>query len=199
MTATTAFVCVIIALLSSTNTTSATATPTAALIPNGSHIASSSTSRRISVFACSKNDNNINDVQDSSKRQIFKIFATTATLSLIPTATTTALLQSSNFGWWSLIRPASALDTDDGISTQLSKGDATTTTTTTTQSMNNNNECDETCREERKKIIEQRRAMLRQSKSSTSRQDVFDLSKQRAKLYGSDYRGANCAPGIPCL
>lgn len=60
-------------------------------------------------------------------------------------------------------------------------------------------DCDEACKEDRRHRIEDRRAMMRQSRSSTSRQDVFDLSRQRAKLYGTDYRGATCLRGIPCL
>jgi len=59
--------------------------------------------------------------------------------------------------------------------------------------------CDDTCKEERKRRIEERRAMMKQSRSSTSRSDVFELSKQRAKLYGSEYQGASCPPGIPCI
>lgn len=60
-------------------------------------------------------------------------------------------------------------------------------------------ECDEECKEKRRQRVEEMRAMRRQSRSSTSRQEVFELSKQRAKLYGSEYEGANCVEGIPCL
>ena len=60
-------------------------------------------------------------------------------------------------------------------------------------------ECDEECKDRRRKRIEERRAMMRQSRSSTSRQEVFELSKQRAKLYGSEYKGTNCIEGAPCL
>mmetsp|Transcript_37962 Transcript_37962/g.83242 ORF Transcript_37962/g.83242 Transcript_37962/m.83242 type:complete len:153 (+) Transcript_37962:61-519(+) len=67
------------------------------------------------------------------------------------------------------------------------------------QESNTADECDEECKEIRRKRIEDRRAMMKQSRSSTSRQEVFELSKQRAKLYGSEYKGANCVEGIPCL
>ena len=59
--------------------------------------------------------------------------------------------------------------------------------------------CDEECLNERRRIIEGRRAMMRQARSSTSRQDVFELSQQRAALYNATYQGAFCPPGIPCL
>eukprot|EP00566_Odontella_aurita_P009228 CAMPEP_0113547082 /NCGR_PEP_ID=MMETSP0015_2-20120614/12156_1 /TAXON_ID=2838 /ORGANISM="Odontella" /LENGTH=507 /DNA_ID=CAMNT_0000447593 /DNA_START=40 /DNA_END=1566 /DNA_ORIENTATION=+ /assembly_acc=CAM_ASM_000160 len=59
--------------------------------------------------------------------------------------------------------------------------------------------CDGECLEKRKRMIEERRAMMRQSRSSTSRQDVFDLSRQRAALYNATYQGASCPPGVPCL
>ena len=60
-------------------------------------------------------------------------------------------------------------------------------------------ECDEECKEQRRRRIEERRAMMRQSRSTSSRQEVFELSKQRARLYGSDYKGANCVDGVPCI
>lgn len=60
-------------------------------------------------------------------------------------------------------------------------------------------ECDEECKEQRRRRIEERRAMMRQSRSTSSRQEVFELSKQRARLYGSDYKGANCIDGVPCI
>lgn len=60
-------------------------------------------------------------------------------------------------------------------------------------------ECDESCRAERKRIIEERRAMMKQSRTNTRRQDVFELSQQRAAMYNTTYRGAQCAPGIPCI
>ena len=58
--------------------------------------------------------------------------------------------------------------------------------------------CDEACRQERLRVIRERRAMMQQSRSSTSRQEVFDLSRQRATLYNTTYQGASCPPGIPC-
>ena len=60
-------------------------------------------------------------------------------------------------------------------------------------------ECDEECKEQRRRRIEDRRAMMRQSRSTSSRQEVFELSKQRARLYGSEYQGSNCIDGVPCL
>ena len=60
-------------------------------------------------------------------------------------------------------------------------------------------ECDEACREKRLQIIRERRAMMQQSRSTSSRQEVFDLSRQRATLYNTTYQGAACPPGIPCL
>lgn len=62
--------------------------------------------------------------------------------------------------------------------------------------LSNDPDCDDICRAN---IIQERRAMMRQSRSSTSRQDVFELSRQRAKLYNTTYQGASCPPGIPCL
>lgn len=61
-------------------------------------------------------------------------------------------------------------------------------------------ECDEECKEQRRRRIEERRAMMRQSRSTSSRQEVFELSKQRARLvYGTEYKGSNCIDGVPCL
>lgn len=50
-------------------------------------------------------------------------------------------------------------------------------------------ECDEVCKANRRKIIEERRAMMRQSKSSTSRRETMELSRQRATLYNTQYKG----------
>lgn len=60
------------------------------------------------------------------------------------------------------------------------------------------NPCDEDCREKRRIIIEERRAMMKQSKS-TGRSEVFELSRQRANLYGTKYQGTSCPPGVPCI
>lgn len=60
-------------------------------------------------------------------------------------------------------------------------------------------ECDDDCLASRKQIIADRRAMMRQSMTTTNRQDMFELSRQRAALYNTTYRGAKCLPGIPCL
>lgn len=60
-------------------------------------------------------------------------------------------------------------------------------------------ECDDECIAKRKKIIAERRAMMMQARTTTKRQDMFDLSRQRATLYNTTYQGASCAPGVPCL
>ena len=49
--------------------------------------------------------------------------------------------------------------------------------------------CDQTCLEERKRRIQERRAMMQQSRSSTNRGEVLELSRQRALLYGTRYEG----------
>lgn len=59
--------------------------------------------------------------------------------------------------------------------------------------------CDEACKVERKRIIEGRRAMMNQSRSTSQRSEVLELSRQRAKLYGTDFKGVSCPPGIPCI
>ena len=56
-------------------------------------------------------------------------------------------------------------------------------------------ECDDAC----KQRIADRRAIYQQSKTTTKRQDMFDLSRQRAALYNTTYQGADCVPGLPCL
>mmetsp|Transcript_19789 Transcript_19789/g.40752 ORF Transcript_19789/g.40752 Transcript_19789/m.40752 type:complete len:129 (-) Transcript_19789:107-493(-) len=64
----------------------------------------------------------------------------------------------------------------------------------------NGDECNEACLQERKRIIQERRAMMNQSRTNTKRSDLFELSRQRATLYGTSYKGASCPPGvIPCL
>ena len=60
-------------------------------------------------------------------------------------------------------------------------------------------ECNEECLAKRKQIIDDRRAMMRQSKTTTRRQDMFELSRQRAALYNTTFQGAACVPNIPCL
>ena len=47
--------------------------------------------------------------------------------------------------------------------------------------------------------IADRRALFEQSRTTRDRQVLFDLSKQRAKLYNTTYQGANCIPGLPCI
>ena len=48
---------------------------------------------------------------------------------------------------------------------------------------------DQTCLEERKRRIQERRAMMQQSRSSTNRGEVLELSRQRALMYGTRYEG----------
>lgn len=50
-------------------------------------------------------------------------------------------------------------------------------------------DCDEECIQSRNRIIQDRRAMMKQSRSSTKRSDVLELSQQRAALYDTDYKG----------
>ena len=64
---------------------------------------------------------------------------------------------------------------------------------------NNNSTCDEACIQERRRIIQERRAMMQQSRTNRQRSDVLELSKQRAALYGTNYQGVTCPPGIPCI
>jgi hypothetical protein len=49
--------------------------------------------------------------------------------------------------------------------------------------------CDYECHEERKRRIQQRRAMMEQSRSLKNRGDVLELSRQRALVYGTVYKG----------
>jgi len=49
--------------------------------------------------------------------------------------------------------------------------------------------CDTNCLEERKRVVEQRRAMMQQSRSNTRREDVLELSQQRALMYGTGFQG----------
>lgn len=60
-------------------------------------------------------------------------------------------------------------------------------------------ECDQECMAKRMSIIQERRAMVQQSRTTTRRQDMFDLSRQRAALYNTTYQGASCPPGVPCI
>ena len=50
----------------------------------------------------------------------------------------------------------------------------------------------------RQRLLE-RRQLMQASKSTNSRQDYLDLSRQRAALYNTTYRGVTCPPNIPCL
>ena len=55
--------------------------------------------------------------------------------------------------------------------------------------------CDESCR----KRLEDRRALYQQSRTTNNRQEMFDLSRQRAALYNTTSRASTCIPGLPCL
>ena len=55
--------------------------------------------------------------------------------------------------------------------------------------------CDEACR----RMLAERRAVFQQSRTTSDRQVILDLSRQRAKLYNTTFRGASCIPGIPCI
>ena len=52
-----------------------------------------------------------------------------------------------------------------------------------------------------KQRLTERRALMQASRTSSSRQSYLDLSRQRATLYNTTSRAANCAalPNLPCL
>lgn len=54
--------------------------------------------------------------------------------------------------------------------------------------------CDDAC----KQRIADRRSLFEQSRTTSDRQKIMDLSRQRAVLYNTTYQGANCVPGLPC-
>jgi hypothetical protein len=54
--------------------------------------------------------------------------------------------------------------------------------------------CDEACRQR----IADRRALFEQSRTTSDRQKILDLSKQRAAMYNTTFQGAACVPGLPC-
>eukprot|EP00966_Prymnesium_polylepis_P239231 5532565-Prymnesium_polylepis.1 len=56
-------------------------------------------------------------------------------------------------------------------------------------------ECDEACRQR----IADRRKLFEQSRTTGDRQKILDLSRQRAALYNTTFKGASCIPGVPCL
>ena len=53
--------------------------------------------------------------------------------------------------------------------------------------------------QERARRKEERRALVRAGRSTSSRQEILDLSRQRAALYNTTSRAANCIPGLPCI
>ena len=56
-------------------------------------------------------------------------------------------------------------------------------------------ECDAEC----KQRIADRRALFEQSRTTSDRQKILDLSRQRAALYNTSFQGASCIAGLPCL
>lgn len=88
--------------------------------------------------------------------------------------------------------PSSSGGGDNGTLNQRKPPDSSTSNA-------DSNNCDEDCLQKRKQIIQERRAMMMQSRSNTKRSDVFELSKQRAAMYGTTYQGATCPPGAPCI
>lgn len=52
-------------------------------------------------------------------------------------------------------------------------------------------ECGKRCRE--------RRDLSKQGRTNTKREDVLELSRQRAKMYGVESKAVTCPPNIPCL
>ena len=55
-------------------------------------------------------------------------------------------------------------------------------------------ECDDAC----KQRIVDRRALFEQSRTTSDRQKILDLSRQRAVMYNTTFQGASCIPGLPC-
>ena len=51
----------------------------------------------------------------------------------------------------------------------------------------------------RQQRIAASRARMAQARSSTRREDVFELSRQRAALYNTTSRAWSCPPGMPCI
>jgi len=47
--------------------------------------------------------------------------------------------------------------------------------------------------------IAERRALFEQSRTTGDRQKILDLSRQRAAMYNTTFRGVSCIPGLPCL
>lgn len=105
--------------------------------------------------------------------------------------------EEGNFGdsvreWF--VPPANAEEA--AASTNSSTYNAASTANTNQASVSD--DCDEDCKQKRLERIKERRVMMQQSRS-TGRAEVFELSKQRAALYGTTYQGASCPPGIPCI
>ena len=91
-----------------------------------------------------------------------------------------------------------AMSTNVKVPPAPSQSDGTTNDDASTSMSMNTITCDDECRDKRRIVIQERRAMMNQSRS-TGRSEVFELSKQRAKLYGTEYRGVSCPPGVPCI
>ena len=58
-----------------------------------------------------------------------------------------------------------------------------------------NSKCDDECR----RRLSERRALMQQSRTTRSRQEVLDLSRQRASLYNTTSRAVSCVSELPCL
>ena len=91
-----------------------------------------------------------------------------------------------------ILPPANAEETSASTNSSTNKVGTNTSTNQATD------DCDEDCKQKRLERIKERRAMMQQSRS-TGRAEVFELSKQRAALYGTTYQGPSCPPGIPCI
>ncbi|GFH43810.1 hypothetical protein CTEN210_00283 [Chaetoceros tenuissimus] len=100
---------------------------------------------------------------------------------------------SDTFREW-VVPPANA----EGSDTSTNSSPTNFNTNSNTNQAPVVEECDEDCKQKRLERIKERRAMMQQSRS-TGRAEVFELSKQRAALYGTTYQGASCPPGIPCI
>ena len=54
------------------------------------------------------------------------------------------------------------------------------------------------CNMECQERIRERRALFKQSRTTRSRQEIFDLSRQRAMIYNTTSNAASCIAGFPC-
>jgi len=56
----------------------------------------------------------------------------------------------------------------------------------------------EACNDECKLRIAERRMLFEQSRTTNDRQKILALSKQRAAMYNTTFKGASCIQGLPC-